>query len=159
MLGGKHLFGQQADNAPLDCVYWWPISVTPPPPPPPPQHQMRGIPGRGDEIPHKQLPSLWFHARTVSKLHWKRLRASFVFFFNTTTIWLYSLFPAQSFFCLVLDIWSTSASSENREWKERVTILINVKDNVLKNKASCLWFNFARVCTCDKHRCVVGPLE
>ena len=26
----KHLFARLADTAPLDCVYWWPISVAPP---------------------------------------------------------------------------------------------------------------------------------
>ena len=49
---GKHLFGQQAEPAPLDCVYWSPISG----PPPPLRQQMRGSGSPRGDSPTNNYP-------------------------------------------------------------------------------------------------------
>ena len=55
---GKHLFGQQAENAPLDCVYWPPISGTAPLPP----AADEGDPVREEIPPQTIIQSLISHS-------------------------------------------------------------------------------------------------
>ena len=152
MLGGKHLFGQQADNAPLDCVYWWPISVTPLPP----------APDEGDSRQRRRDPPQTITQSLISRPHCKEtaLKTSsciICFLFNTHTFDCTHYFQHKAFSVWSLmfdqDLPVLKIENEKKMWQSLS------KRQRTKEIVSCFLFNFVRVCTCDKHRCVVEPLE